>query len=605
MTDGLHQLGKYQIAEELGAGGFATVFRANDTTLDREVALKILHPPLLADRHFVQNFRQEARTLARLRHPQIITIYEVGDIDGRLFIAMDLARGVSLGKAIAARQRIPWDETLALLKPIAEALDYAHAQGVVHRDLKPSNILIDSQHGALLTDFGFAKLLAENPVSVAMSSGIVGTPGYIAPEVWENNAADPPVDIYALGCIACEMLTGAVLFKGATPIQAMRAHDRGPQFPAEWPADVPPTIADALSTALARDPAERYPNAGAFWQALSRLGQAAPAAAVALPPASTPVLENEKPAEVQKAPAAPPSIAPAPSVSAAEAERPFASLPPAENPAADPTPKVNLTPKTVAATPRSSLSLALMLLPLSIALDIGGGELVKRFQLPLWLDNGGTILMGMLFGPWLAALAALAGRVVWWLLGWNDASLWFSPSVIATGLLAGFAGQFGLFRSSPPRWLSAVIGGVLGFGMPLLALQFLNISPHEGSWPSLPAASDLVANHGSLLLVATALGAALGFYLLKQMGYAGLAGLSVGAVAGTIAAPSEVVLFGSELGGSISAALFGQNRVSDPLDKLILFLIIFYVVRALPRPLLQRFPNTRAREDVDAEEQEV
>ncbi len=239
--------------------------------MDREVAFKILHPPLLADRRFVQNFRLEAKTLAALRHPQIITIYEVGEIDGRIFIAMELARGASLDKAIASRQRIPWGSTLALLKPICDALDYAHSQKVVHRDLKPANILIGNQRGALLTDFGFARLMAENSASMSMSGGIVGTPGYIAPEVWEDNAADAPVDIYALGCIAYEMLTGDVLFKGQTPIQAMRAHDRGPQFPATWPEGVPAGITEVLGKALAREPRTRYASAGALWQALSDL----------------------------------------------------------------------------------------------------------------------------------------------------------------------------------------------------------------------------------------------------------------------------------------------------------------------------------------------
>jgi branched-chain amino acid transport system substrate-binding protein len=277
MTEGA-QLGKYRILDELGSGGFATVYKAVDTTLDREVALKILHPPLLADRRFVQSFRQEARTLAALRHPQIITIYEVGEIEGRLFIAMDLARGASLANEVANRGRIPWNETLALLKPICDALDYAHEQGVVHRDLKPANILIGKRRGALLTDFGFAKLLAENPASMTMSGGIVGTPGYMAPEVWESNAADPPVDIYALGCIVYEMLTGDVLFKGQTPIQAMRAHDRGPQLPSEWPEGVPSGTAEVLAKALARDSAERYASAGALWQALNELDAQAQAA---------------------------------------------------------------------------------------------------------------------------------------------------------------------------------------------------------------------------------------------------------------------------------------------------------------------------------------
>src|SRR5215216_7519152 len=145
MTESGQQFGKYRIGEELGAGGFATVFKAVDTTLDREVALKILHPPLLTDRRFVQNFRLEAKTLAALRHPQIITIYEVGEIDGRLFIAMDLAHGQSLAQSIAERGHIPWTETLALLKPICDALDYAHGKSVIHRDLKPANVLLDER----------------------------------------------------------------------------------------------------------------------------------------------------------------------------------------------------------------------------------------------------------------------------------------------------------------------------------------------------------------------------------------------------------------------------------------------------------------------------
>jgi eukaryotic-like serine/threonine-protein kinase len=271
MAEGGQQFGKYSILAELGSGGFATVFKAVDTTLDREVALKILHPPLLTDRRFVNNFREEAKTLAALRHSHIITIYEIGEIDGRIFIAMDLARGGSLAKAIAERGRIPWSETLTLLKPVCEALDYAHGQNVVHRDLKPANLLLDTQRGALLTDFGFARLMAENTMSMSMSGGIVGTPGYIAPEVWEDNAASPPVDIYALGCIVYEMLAGDVLFKGQTPIQAMRAHDRGPQLSAVWPEDVPADVGIVFSKALARDPSDRYPSAGALWQALNDL----------------------------------------------------------------------------------------------------------------------------------------------------------------------------------------------------------------------------------------------------------------------------------------------------------------------------------------------
>ena len=258
------QLGKYEILGQIGRGGFATVYRALDTTLGREVALKILHPQLLTDTAFVGRFQHEARTLAGLRHPHIVTIYEVGEVEGQLFIAMELAQGSSLAQAIAERGHLPWQETLALLRPVCQALDYAHRRGVVHRDLKPANILLDEERGPLLTDFGFARLMAESSASLSLSGGILGTPAYIAPEVWELSAAEAPVDIYALGCIVCEVLTGEVLFAGQSPMEVMRAHDRGPRFPAQWPKGIPGGVEPPLKKALARDRADRFESAGAF-----------------------------------------------------------------------------------------------------------------------------------------------------------------------------------------------------------------------------------------------------------------------------------------------------------------------------------------------------
>jgi serine/threonine-protein kinase len=270
-------LGKYGILEEIGHGGFATVYRALDMTLDREVALKVLHPQLLTDAGFVERFQREACALARLRHPQIVTIYEVGEAEQRLYIAMELARGSNLAQAIAERGHIPWAEVLALLEPICAALDYAHGKGMVHRDLKPSNILLDEERGPLLTDFGFARLLGASSVSLSLSGGILGTPAYIAPEVWELNAAQPAVDIYALGCIAYEMLTGEALFRGETPMQVMRAHDKGPRFPKTWPEGVPAGIEEVLGKALQRDPGSRYPSAAALHYALQDLERKAQA----------------------------------------------------------------------------------------------------------------------------------------------------------------------------------------------------------------------------------------------------------------------------------------------------------------------------------------
>jgi len=270
MTE-VRSLGKYEILEKLGQGGFSTVYRAVDTTLDREVALKVLDPLLTRDAGWVARFRREAKTIATLKHPHIVTIYEVGEHEGRLYIAMELATGGSLADAITQRGQIPWAETLMLLKPVCEALDYAHAQGVIHRDLKPANILLDPQEGALLTDFGLVHLLGGNDQSLGISGGILGTPAYIAPEVWERNQATSAADVYALGCIVYEALTGEVLFGGQNPMQSVRAHDLGPKYRAVWPEEVPAGVTVLLDAALMRDPHARYANAALLWQALADL----------------------------------------------------------------------------------------------------------------------------------------------------------------------------------------------------------------------------------------------------------------------------------------------------------------------------------------------
>ena len=267
MTQDLGQLGKYRILAEIGKGGFATVYRALDTTLDREVALKVLDPLLMRDATWVSRFHREARAVARLKHPHIVTIYEIGEVEGRLFIAMELVEGPSLAGRIAESGRLSWDETLAILEQVADALDYAHGQGVLHRDLKPGNILLDPQRGAILTDFGFARLVGESSMSVSVSGGVVGTPAYIAPEVWDGEEPTRQTDLYALGCIVYEMLTGEVLFSGKTPSVVMRKHlMEGPQLPdaAQWPKGVPAGVADVVPRALLRHPRERFASAGRF-----------------------------------------------------------------------------------------------------------------------------------------------------------------------------------------------------------------------------------------------------------------------------------------------------------------------------------------------------
>ncbi|MFC1975036.1 protein kinase [Chloroflexota bacterium] len=265
----IKELGRYEILEKIGQGGFAIVYRGRDTELDRLVALKELRPVLLDDTTWVKHFRREAQTIARLDHPRIVPIYDVYQTEGRLFIVMRLVNGPGLEELITSQGRLPWPEAIETITAVAEGLDYAHAQGILHRDMKPANILIDQERGPMLSDFGLAKLAGEH--SMSSSGDIVGTPHYIAPEAWEGQTATPQTDIYALGCILYEMLTGEKVFKGETPPIVMMAHFKPLTLPQVWPKGVPAGVADVLSTALANKPADRYATAREMVETLASL----------------------------------------------------------------------------------------------------------------------------------------------------------------------------------------------------------------------------------------------------------------------------------------------------------------------------------------------
>jgi serine/threonine-protein kinase len=213
------QLGKYQIVRVLGEGGFAVVYEALDTQLGRSVALKVLKPALMSDPALVARFEREARTMAALHHPNIVTIHDIGQASGRLYIAMSLAERGALDALLRAKQRFAWGEALDLLRLIAAALDYAHKRQVIHRDVKPSNILLDSEGRPLLSDFGFARVLQENQPGLTVTGVVIGTPEYMAPELWDSGEASAASDGYALACIAYEVIVGVRLFAGKTPVQ--------------------------------------------------------------------------------------------------------------------------------------------------------------------------------------------------------------------------------------------------------------------------------------------------------------------------------------------------------------------------------------------------
>ena len=255
------KFGRYNILEELGSGGFGTVYKAQDEVLGRIIALKVLHPGLLVDKSFVSRFRNEARLAAQLEHPNLVPVHDLGQEDGRYYITMAYMAGGSL-KDKLKEGALP-EESLRLVFPqILSGLEVIHDNGIIHRDLKPANILFDQYGNARISDLGFAKALhADVSVSLSMSGGMIGTPAYMAPEVWRGNQASERSDIYSLGCILYEILTGEVLFDGETPAMAMTKHlIDGPQFRHEldegWH--------ELLDKCLAMDPNERYADVKAL-----------------------------------------------------------------------------------------------------------------------------------------------------------------------------------------------------------------------------------------------------------------------------------------------------------------------------------------------------
>jgi formylglycine-generating enzyme required for sulfatase activity len=273
---GPKRIGKYEILEEIGRGGFAVVYRACDTELDREVALKVLHPYWTNDPGFAARFRREARAAARLRHPHIVTVYEAGEAEGQLYIAMEYLPGRTLQELLEAEGALPLEQALPILEQVAEALDHAHGQGVVHRDVKPGNVIVEeTERGvqATLTDFGLVKAM-EGSAALTSQGTLLGSPEYMAPEQADPERAaevGPAADRYALGIVAYQMLTGRVPFPGNTPA-TLNAHlNLDPPNPQAIREDLSPDVAAMLLKMLAKAPADRFVAACAF---AARLRQA-------------------------------------------------------------------------------------------------------------------------------------------------------------------------------------------------------------------------------------------------------------------------------------------------------------------------------------------
>ncbi len=262
--------GKYRMEAEIGRGGFGTVFRAVDIALDRPVAIKIMDPVYMRDQRWVARFRREARVMARLDHPHIVTVHEIGEENGRLFIAMKLVNGPDLTQYIRNNGPLPWGMVLSLSEQIASALDYAHQQNIVHRDLKPGNVLI-SHGNVLLTDFGLAQMLESNSQSISVSGGFAGTYNYMPPEIFNNEPATAAADVYALGCVIYEMITGEVLIEGDSTAAIIGSLLKGVTLDHPLGDEIPAGINEVIQTALAKNPNDRYASAGELAAELSRV----------------------------------------------------------------------------------------------------------------------------------------------------------------------------------------------------------------------------------------------------------------------------------------------------------------------------------------------
>jgi WD40 repeat protein len=261
----LQRVGRFEVRARLGAGAFGGVYRAHDPQLDREVALKVPHPGTLDSPARVQRFLREAKAAANLRHPNIVPLYETGRDGDRYYIASAFIPGTTLAEALAERETIDSTWAVNIARSLAEALAYAHAQGIVHRDVKPANIMLDGKGQPLLMDFGLASR-KEEASKLTNEGAVLGTPSYMAPEQasGKSGAAGPAADQYSLGCLLFELLTGETPFDG--PAEAQVYHHVRSEAPS--PRKLNPAVAVDLAAVclhcLEKDPAKRYPDCGAL-----------------------------------------------------------------------------------------------------------------------------------------------------------------------------------------------------------------------------------------------------------------------------------------------------------------------------------------------------
>jgi hypothetical protein len=413
----------HRIEDVVGRGGMGVVYRAIDLNLDREVAVKVIAPQLADDEDFRARFRREWRLAASMRHPHVVTIYRAGDEDGRMYVTMDFIPGTDLRAMIDNYGSLDPRHASGIIEQVAGALDAAHAAGLVHRDVKPANVLLSDRGGfadAYLTDFGLSKQLRSGTAELTKTGMFVGTVDYVAPEQLKGEPVDARADIYALGCVLYEALTGDIPFPRDSEPAKMWAHvsEPPPSARARRPA-LNPEMDEVLQRTMAKDPDDRFPSAGDF-------GRAAVAAAAGrtLPAAERSVATGDAaPDTTVSAPpvAAPAPVAAPPPTRAAQPTPPAAAYAPPPPPPAPPAPPArpgrahagggSRTPLIVGGAVLGLLLLAVAVLAIAGAFGGGGGggdktatTTPKRKAPPTAslaaaytasIDTGGTLKLGL------------------------------------------------------------------------------------------------------------------------------------------------------------------------------------------------------------------
>ena len=281
--------GRYELEELAGTGGMSSVYRAHDTLLERHVALKLLHEYHGADAESIERFRREARAVAQLSHPHIVTVIDRGEDGDRQFIVFEYVDGENLKELVAREGPLPVRRALELAIQVGEGLACAHEHGVVHRDVKPQNVLLNGDGQAKVTDFGIARSLDVDH-GMTQTGTVIGTSNYIAPEQASGRSVDERTDIYSLGVVLFELLTGDVPFPGENFVAvAMRHVHEEPPSVLELRPDVPFRVAQVVERALAKDPDDRFPSMAtmvAELRACLAEGEAPDARTMIVPPAA-------------------------------------------------------------------------------------------------------------------------------------------------------------------------------------------------------------------------------------------------------------------------------------------------------------------------------